>query len=34
MVQILMNYLIFNITSFYLEFKGGHMKDQVGQLIQ
>ena len=34
MIQILINYLIFNITSFNQKLKGGRIKDQVGQLIQ
>ena len=29
MMQILMKYLISNITNFYQELEGGHMKDQV-----
>ena len=29
-----MNYVIFNITNSHQEVKGGHMKDQVGLLIQ
>ena len=34
MIQILMNYLIFNITSFHQVLNGGLIKDQVGLLIQ
>lgn len=34
MMQILMKYLISNITNFHQELEGGHMKDQVGLVIQ
>ena len=34
MIQLLMNYIIFNITRFDQELKGRNMNDQVGQLIQ
>ena len=34
MIQLVMNYIIFNITRFDQELKGGNMNDQVGQLIQ
>ena len=34
MIQLLMNYIIFNITRFDQELKGGNMNDQAGQLIQ
>ena len=34
MIQLLMNYIMFNITRFDQELKGGYMNGQVGQLIQ
>ena len=34
MIQLLMNYIIFNITRFDQELKCRNMNDQVGQLIQ